>query len=494
MITLRPRQKKLFIDITEVLKKDPKLRKIIVQAPCGFGKTPLMVTMIEGSVKKNKKVLFLAPRKELIGQCSEMLSGFGVEHGILNNPKKFNIFAPVQLTCWQTLKNQKTNFVPDVIFYDECHGSVSEKAIEVLNRYPEAYLFGFTATPYRDDGLGLSDLYDVLVTSCQTSDLINEGLLIKPEYYNCSEGEPVSQTAITSDSTEEQISIDDADVLIKADLIRNFTTICKNAKTVVFCPSMEKAEEVAERFRKAGFTANSVDAKTPTKKREEILKDFENNKFQILCNAMLLKEGWDCPSLECVIILRNLMSRVFFRQGCNRCMRIDKNNPNKKAYILDFFNCLEKFGLPWEDEEYSLEEGVKRKEEKILEDKNNDSNKWFCQNCAQITSSEEGICTFCGTPRTKTKKIIAEAVSDLVKVDEKKTLTKMHKQKEYNRLCAICIDKGWNPATVAHRYKEITGKWPKDLQKTEKWKEYCEEFEKKKRKNLHEKFKQETFF
>ena len=70
----------------------------------------------------------------------------------------------------------------------------------------------------------------------------------------------------------------------------------------------------------------------------------------------------------------------------------------------------------------------------------------------------------------------------------------MDKQKEYNRLCAICIDKGWNPATVAHRYKEITGKWPKDLQKTEKWKEYCEEFEKKKRKNLHEKFKQETFF
>lgn len=477
MIILRPRQKELIKKIIETIEKariehPKKAPKIIVQAPCGFGKTPIMVYMINQAVKKGKQLLFLAPRKELIKQCYRMLKSWGLRVGILNDKKKGDLSAEIQLSCPKYLINKKNStWKPDLIFYDECHGSVTEKFIEVVNRYPDSWLFGFTATPYREDEKGLKDLYDYLVTSCSSEDLINEGLLIKPEYRTCSENSTITQ-AITFESGEETTTIE-ADIVINADIIRNFKEICPKAQACVFCPSMEKAEETAEKFRKAGFKANSVDSQTPAKLRDSLLDDFENKKFQILCNAMLLKEGWDYPDLECVIWLRKLKSRIFYIQGSNRCMRISKNNPNKKAYILDFYNNVENFGFPWEPEEYSLEEGRKPKP-KLIEEKNTDKKGGICNNCQFILKPEdEGICPECGTINEKSEKIIVEAVADLVKVDEK--FTKSDKQEEYDKLCALCINKNWNPLAVDAKYKKKFGVWPRGLKKFPAWEKYKEE-------------------
>lgn len=481
MIEFRPRQKELLKKIAEVVKKaladfPNRAPKICVQAPCGFGKTPLMVYMINQAIKKGRQILFLAPRKELIKQCYRMLKSWGLKVSILNDPKKADLSADIQLSCPKFLINKKNStWQPDIIFYDECHGSVTEGYIEVINRYEKAWLFGFTATPYREDEKGLKSLYDYLITSCDSIDLINEGLLIKPLYVKCAENVTTTQ-AITFGSGEETTTIE-ADVVINADIIRNFKKICPNAQTVVFCRSMKHAEETAEKFRNAGFKANSVDSQTPTKLRDSLLDDFENKKFQILCNAMLLKEGWDYPDLECVIWLRNLNSRIFYIQGSNRCMRISKNNPNKKAYILDFYNNVEKFDLPWTPEEYSLEEGRKKKE-KIIEKEEDDNNEKCCQNCQFFFNTENNICPECGTLYVKSEKIIVEAVADMVEVDEK--FTKSDKQIEYDKLCAMAINKGFKPTFVDGMYKKKFGVWPRGLKKFPAWEKYKEDFERAK--------------
>lgn len=472
---LRPRQVKLKKDIYDAIKNGYK--RILCVAPCGFGKTILIKSIVDNITSRGKKILFFAPRSELIEQCSNKLKEAGISHSILNDPSKYDPDAPVQLTCWQFINGKDYRWQPDVIIYDECHGSVSEKVAEILNKFKNCLLLGFTATPYRDDGKGLNSMYDILIESCQTSDLINEGFLIKPEYYVCKD--QINTKAITFEN-EEEIDSDEADHIIKADLIRNFKNICPKARTVVFCPSMKKAEEVAEKFRKAGHTAHSVDAKTPKKLRKKILQDFKDNKFQILTNAMLLKEGWDEPELECVIILRNLKSRVFFRQGCGRVMRVPKSG-TKKAFILDFYGCIEKFGLPWEDEIYSLTEDVQRKiKEKIKE--NNDSKHIMCLACQQIveTSTEEKIenCPYCGFDLSKVEKIVAEAIADLEKVDEKKVnVSRDEKQIEYNRLCAICMQKNYNPVWVSHKYKDKFKVWPRNITKTDNFQKYIENHE-----------------
>lgn len=499
MITLRPRQKELIKKIAETVRQalsehPEKAPKICVQAPCAFGKTPVMVFMINQAIQKGRQILFLAPRKELIKQCYKMLKSWGLSVGILNNPKKANLNAEIQLSCPKYLINKK-NLIwkPDIIFYDEAHGSVTEKFIEVANRYEKSWLFGFTATPYREDEKGLADLYDYLVTSCQSIDLINEGLLIKPEYRICNNDTTVTQ-AITFQDGEETTTIE-ADIVINADIIRNFLKICPKAQACVFCPSMEKAEETAEKFRKAGITANSVDSKTKPKLRDKLLEDFENKKFQILCNAMLLKEGWDYPDLECVIWLRNLKSRIFYIQGSNRCMRISKNNPNKKAYILDFYNNVEKFGLPWEPEEYSLEEGRKEKP-KIIEEEKGDKKGGICENCQFILKPEdEGKCPSCGAFNEKSQKIIVEAVADMIEVDEKK-FTKSDKQLEYDKLCAQAMNKGWNPVAVEAKYKKKFGVWPRGMKKSAVWEKYKEDYDRTKlnrQMNMQQEFNRTEF-
>jgi DNA repair protein RadD len=490
MIVLRPRQKELMKKIRETVKlavtsNPEKPPRIVVQAPCGFGKTPLMVTMINGAVEKGKKVLFLAPRKELISQCSKMLKSWGVEHGILNNPKKSNVSALVQLSCPLTVANRNfSTWEPDLIFYDECHGSLSDTALQVMNKFPKAFVFGFSATPYRDDGRGLKEFYDHIVTSCQTNDLIKDGLLIEPEYHKCSETVTATK-AITFNSDSEESSTIEADLVINADLIRNFQEICPKAQTVVFCSSMSKAEDIAEKFRKAGYKANSVDSLTPAKEREQILHDFEHKKFQILCNAMLLKEGWDYPELECVIILRNLKSRTFYRQACGRCMRVPKNNPNKKAYILDFFNCISTFGRPWDDEEYTLEETIFKDPKKTDEEQKGEQG-GICVQCRDVLYPGVNVCPNCGFDNPKQNKLVVEAIADLEKVESStKIITKSDKQIEFDKLCAKCMNKEHNPGSVAHKYKQIFDVWPKGLSKSEKWEQYVNDYNRTK---LNKKF------
>jgi DNA repair protein RadD len=514
MITLRPRQIELESKIKEAcrrlkLKNPTRALKIIVQAPCGFGKTPLMVKMIKGAEAKGKKILFLAPKKELINQCSKMLGKNAIEHGVLNNPKKANINALVQLSCPETMANiiekfkKRTEDVVlfenekatlrnfDIIFYDECHGSAAETASRVLNHYENSDLFGFSATPYRDDLKGLGVLYDELVESCSMKDLISDGLLVKPEYHVCNT-EITTTEAITFDSNSNETSTIDADIIINADIIRNFINICGHARTAVFCSSIEKAEEIAEKFRKAGKSAKSVDSKTKSKEREQILEDFDKKKFQILCNAVLLKEGWDCPDLECVIILRRLQSRIFYRQAAARCMRTSPNNPDKKAYILDFFNCVEKFDLPWEDEIYSLTETVQSDpKDKEIEEK--DEKGSFCDKPGCLTFLDPGVnvCPICGTGKTKGQKVVVEAVADLKKIDESKIVTKSDKQIEYDRLCALCIDNQWKPKAVDAKYKSKFGVWPRGIVKTPNFQKYCEEYS---RTELNKKFELQKEF
>lgn len=490
MFELRPRQKKLKADLRKACGAGAK--RVLIVAPPGFGKTPTAVSIMHDAIARGKKILFLVHRKELIEQCSATLARLGVPHSILiNKHPKMNLDIPIQLSSWQTMKgfirpdHTIDLFIPDIIIYDEAHRSVAEQALNILTCYPRAFLFGFTGTPYRDDGKGLGQhnslyggpIYEAMVQTCSTMDLIRENLIIKPDYYQCRVStdfeaylKQIDQEEVSADFAEHQ-----ACSVIKGDVIRNFKSICPNSQAVVFCPNTEQAEIIAESFRRSGITANMVECNT--KNRKELLTDFSNKKFQVITNASLLSEGWDYPPLECVINLRNVGSRVFYRQASNRCMRIA---PGKtKAYILDFYNLPdEKFlELPWSDEEYSLnpdEAATPRKNKKEREEITFRK----CDQCPNtIDISWESHCSACGAPAPgKMERIVVEAVNDLEKIDEEKfEATKDEKQKEFDRLVAICLNKGFKPGWVNNKYKEKFGVWPKALKYSEAWLKYKEE-------------------
>lgn len=486
---LRPRQIKFKNDIREAFIK--RFRRILAIAPCGFGKTPTLVEIVLDALKKGKKILFIVHRVEIINHCSDDLLECGLEHGIIFTPikhkentkrkrknpipnSKFNLSLPVQLSSWQTLKNKSADiFIPDLIIYDEAHRSVAEGPMKVLARYPNAKLIGFTATPYRSDGQGLGQLYDCLVESCQISDLIKEELLVNPEYYVCSNLE--AEKVLTENLTELEASEIEAEIIIKADIVRNFKNICGNEQCCVFCPTVERAEEVAKKFEAAGFKTGVIEATTPKKKREQLLKDFSEKKFQIILNASLLSEGWNYPELGCVILLRNLNSRMFWKQAIGRVMRTHPNK--KKAYVLDFFNCIDKFGLIEDDEKYSLEGKVQRYKSSKPEDifKNQYT---VCINCAEIYLRSNLKCSVCGVVNERDEKIIVEQIKNLEKINKETfKISKNDKQEEFSKLCEQAINKNYAPGWVNNKYRNKFGVWPKGLERTQEYRDYCEQYE-----------------
>lgn len=99
--------------------------------------------------------------------------------------------------------------------------------------------------------------------------------------------------------------------------------------------------------------------------RSDILRDFEEGRYNVLCNSMLLTEGWDCPSVDCVIVLRPTKVRGLYQQMVGRGMRL---SPGKKdLLLLDFLWLTERHDLCRPSSIISKDEVIAKKMDDMLE-------------------------------------------------------------------------------------------------------------------------------
>jgi len=136
------------------------LKRVLLQSPCGSGKTIIAVALIRLALDKGEEVLFLAHRRELVFQCSDKLKWLGIPHGIIMAGEPRSLIESVQVASIQTLiKRLKRNTISlpmaNLIICDECHHNASKTHLELIDQYPEARIIGLTATPQRHDGKGL---------------------------------------------------------------------------------------------------------------------------------------------------------------------------------------------------------------------------------------------------------------------------------------------------------------------------------------------------
>ena len=162
MNLLRDYQKKAIEDIRQHFKEGKK--KILLVAPTGSGKTVIACSMMEALVKNNRFGMFVAHRRELVMQCSRKLADFEIKHGVIMAGKSGSVYSDVQVASVQTFAARKDNddFIKpqaDVIILDEAHRSTSKTFEDLIKAYPEAWVIGLTATPCRNDGRGLGNIY-----------------------------------------------------------------------------------------------------------------------------------------------------------------------------------------------------------------------------------------------------------------------------------------------------------------------------------------------
>ncbi len=82
--------------------------------------------------------------------------------------------------------------------------------------------------------------------------------------------------------------------------------------------------------------------------RRNIIRDFKDEKFDVLLNFGVLTTGFDAPRIKTVIITRPTTSIVLYSQMIGRGLRGKRMGGNETCRIIDIRDNLEDFG-PIED-------------------------------------------------------------------------------------------------------------------------------------------------
>lgn len=296
-------------------------RELLVMAT-GTGKTYTAKCIIEDRLS-NGSVLFMAHRDELIEQAR---ATFG-DAGKVKGPE--TDIRPITVGSVQTLINRPRYEGFKTLVIDEAHHAVSESYQRVLAQYPDAKVLGLTATP---DRKGLGNVFEGIAYEYGLRDAVKDGYL----------SQIVARTIpIDIDLTKVKTRVGDFEVtgLVEAlepylpEIAKSMVEHAMGRKTVVFLPLVRMAQEFAEMLQNYGFDAREVDGQSQD--RKETLEWFSRaGKGAVLTNASLLLEGYDCPDIDCVVMLRPTKIRSLYAQCIGRGTRLA---PGKKdCLILDF--------------------------------------------------------------------------------------------------------------------------------------------------------------
>lgn len=116
-------------------------------------------------------------------------------------------------------------------------------------------------------------------------------------------------------------------------------------KTIVFSPNIEVSDRLAGIIQSAGAEVATLDSENDNKKtREAKMAWFRQSGCKFLVNVGMVGRGVDVPSVDAIIMARPTKSLSLYVQAVGRCLRIDPNNPDKVAQIIDLAGNLERFG------------------------------------------------------------------------------------------------------------------------------------------------------
>ncbi|HIB3811485.1 TPA: DEAD/DEAH box helicase [Enterococcus faecium] len=313
-------------------------KKTLLVLPTGCGKTIVFSKVIEDRVRKGERVLVLAHRGELLDQASDKLQKSTGLKAATEKAEQTSLgsFFRVVVGSVQTLQQEKrlSKFPPDffdTIVVDEAHHCISNGYQRVLKHFEEANVLGVTATPDRGDMRNLGSYFESLAYEYTLPKAIKEGYLTPIKALTIPlklDLSTVKQQSGDFSTRDLGTALDPYLENIADEMIKH----CSDRKTVVFLPLVKTSQKFKDILNERGFRAAEVNGSSED--RAEILEDFEKDKYNVLCNSMLLTEGWDCPSVDCIVVLRPTKVRSLYSQMVGRGTRLFEGKT--ELLLLDF--------------------------------------------------------------------------------------------------------------------------------------------------------------
>lgn len=333
---LRPYQEEAKQNIFEEWKKG-NMRTLLV-LPTGCGKTIVFAKVTEECVRGGDRVLILAHRGELLAQAAEkihkatglMCATEKAEESCLGSWFRIAVGSVQSLMREKRLSQFPEDYF-DTIIIDEAHHCISDSYQRILQHFMDARVLGVTATPDRGDMQNLGQVFDSLAYEYTLPKAIKSGYLspIKaltiPLKINMS---GVGVQAGDFKSGDIATALDPYLYQIADEMVK----YCMDRKTVVFLPLVKTSQKFRDILNTKGFSAAEVNGES--RDRAEILSAFESGTYNVLCNSMLLTEGWDCPAVDCIVVLRPTKVRSLYSQMVGRGTRLSEGKT--ELLLLDF--------------------------------------------------------------------------------------------------------------------------------------------------------------
>lgn len=335
---LRPYQQEAFTRIFE--QWDKGMRRVLLVLPTGTGKTIVFAKVAAECVRRGQRVLILAHRGELLDQAADKIRK---ATGLICSVEKAEQTSEgswymITVGSVQTLCRAKrlSRFRPDhfgTIIIDEAHHAISDSYQVILSYFAGANVLGVTATPDRGDMKNLGQYFEALAYEYTLPKAIKQGFLSKIRAQTIPLKLDISEVGVSAGDFKAGDVGHALDPYLE-EIAQLMPQYCLGRKTVVFLPLVATSQKLTGiiNSRRNGLTAREVNGNSED--RAETLRDFDEGKFNVLCNSMLLTEGWDCPSVDCIIVLKPTKSRSLYCQMVGRGTRLSPGKDH--LLLLDF--------------------------------------------------------------------------------------------------------------------------------------------------------------
>lgn len=334
----RPYQKEAIAAIEAEWAKG--INRTLLVLPTGCGKTIVFCKVAEDQVRNGGRGLILAHRGELLDQAADKLHRVTGLNCAVEKAEEHSRQSWYRVTVGSVQTMMRENRLKefpedwfDFIVVDEAHHVLADSYQRVLNHFPQAKVLGVTATPDRGDMRNLGSVFESLAYEYTLPRAIKEK-------YLC----PIKAQTIPLKLDLTGVGVQSGD--FKAgdlgtaldpylyQIADEMAKICRDRKTVVFLPLVKTSQKFRDILNDKGFRAAEVNG--DSRDRAEILENFDAGKYNVLCNSMLLTEGWDCPSVDCIVVLRPTKIRSLYAQMVGRGTRLSPETGKDHLLLLDF--------------------------------------------------------------------------------------------------------------------------------------------------------------
>jgi len=456
MRELHPHQTLAIDMLRQSLGKGKK--RPMLQAPTGFGKTLLGAAIVEGALRKGKRVIFAVPALSLVDQTVAAFWAEGIRDvGVIQGAHEMtNWNRPVQVASVQTLQRRPLPEA-DVVMIDEAHRWFDFYGKWMAqDGWRSVPFIGLSATPWTK---GLGKHFDDLLIAATTTDLIDGGYLSPFRVFAPSHPDLTGVRTIAGDYHEGELS--EAMSPLVADIVETWRRQADGRPTLCFGVDRAHAKGLQKRFIEAGVSTEYIDAFTDMEEREAIRKRFHAGDVQVVCNVGCLTTGvdWD---VRCIVLARPTKSEMLFTQIVGRGLRTASGKED--CLILDHSDTHLRLGFVTDIHHDTLDDGKPRTSSSSEPEKKPAPLPKECPKCTFLKPAKVHVCPSCGFKPEKQAEI-ETAEGELVELNGKKSprADMVTKQRWYSMFLGIAQTRGYKDGWAANQYRQKFGVWPQGL-------------------------------